>query len=220
MASSIPIEAVHTIEKYCDKNSILNVHLVLYSGTQVLLLPVTANDQESTLTIRYSSGSKLVEETKMDGDNINIIYAMYKNGADTIRKAFTNKAEGVINLEALTNLLGYDITLDRGLHSLQCSQLMNYLQAQDISYFAFVDAKDKYNMYIPIEYDGIVQLTYSRANGEIKMPDPQVIITYGESFQTTVNRTLFSSSDMFARFNGRNLLSIELLSKMIRLLKK
>ena len=219
--TSIPIEDVHAIEKYCNENSILNVHLVLYSGTQVLLLPVMANDQESTLTIKYHASSKTVSETKIDGDDINTIYAIYKNNSsDPIRKAYTNKAEGVLNPAELTSILGYNITWDRGLHSLQCSQLMNYLQTQDISYFAFVNTEDKYELYIPIENDGILQLSYPRVNGEAKMPDPKIVITYSEPFQTAVNKKLFSSSDMFARFNGHNLLSIELLSKMIKLLKK
>lgn len=219
--TSIPIEAVSAIEKYCDDNGILNLHVVLYSGTQLLLLPVMANEQESTLTIKYHSSSKTVSETRIDGDNINTIYAIYKNNSsDPIRKAYTNKAEGVLNPAVLTSILGYDITWDRGLHSLQCSQLMNYLQARDISYLAFVNIKDKYELYMPIENDGILQLSYSRVNGEVKMPDPKIVITYSESFQTAVNKNLFSSSDMFARFNGHNLLSIELLSKMVKLLKR
>lgn len=218
--TSIPIKDVHAIEKYCNDNGILNLHVVLYSGTQLLLLPVMTNKQESTLTIKYHASSKTVSETRIDDDDINTIYATYKNSSDPIRKVYTNKAEGVLDPATLTSILGYDITWDRGLHSLQCSQLMNYLQAQDISYFAFVNTKDKYELYMPIENDGILQLSYPRVNGEVKMPDPKIVITYSESFQTAVNKNLFSSSDMLARFNGHNLLSIELLSKMVKLLKR
>lgn len=210
------------VEKYCKNNAVEMVALTLYSGCQIILIATLKEEDETgTLILEYGTNGKLTS-IDVTEDALEIVYGKYKSKG-VIRGAWANEFDGPLSQDVLHELIEeYSLIWKQGLKSLRCNELVSYLSMSEISYFAFINLKKEYEVYLPLD-GGYCKLYYPSKEEEAstmdQLPYKKMDISYEEEYMVAISKNLFSSSSRFSQYKGENVLSMEALKKIIIMLK-